>query len=349
MHFGDIVLEDVRNIPTQKLRLRNQHQKLRVIWLGRDLITNEHILALPLQYSQHPSTTTGAYRVRQITRVPREKQHDVKFLESIYWPQLSDAIDFNVKEHFNNLQKQNIATRDLQLQQPQDEEDIEQPQGVQPPILRHHPQAVAPPQEQQLQILQPPPGQPQPPQVLQPRQVMVKQQAVPLPAPLLHGPPPKVQAAPVPQAPQAVHRPAGKHYNPPRRPPPKAANIIDIPHEDGLQELLGQNLVDLSVDNGILQVDTNIDKKEQQLREDLIKQTIELQDFYEDDLSQYTEDDIKAATASELHNLSKRNIYGDVDIDKLTPEQQRRVIKTRWANGPLKARFVAKGLQSAHQ
>ena len=46
-------------------------------------------------------------------------------------------------------------------------------------------------------------------------------------------------------------------------PPPKAANIIDIPHEDELQELLGQNLVDISVDNGILQVATNIDKKEQ--------------------------------------------------------------------------------------
>ena len=56
----------------------------------------------------------------------------------------SDDIDFNTRERFNNLQKQNIATRDLQLQQPQDEEDIEQPQGVQPPVLRHHPQEVAP-------------------------------------------------------------------------------------------------------------------------------------------------------------------------------------------------------------
>ena len=32
--FGEIVLGDVRNIPSQKLRLRNQHQKLRGIWLG---------------------------------------------------------------------------------------------------------------------------------------------------------------------------------------------------------------------------------------------------------------------------------------------------------------------------
>ena len=110
---------------------------------------------------------------------------------------------------------------------------------------------------------------------------------------------------------------------------------------------------------GILQVATNIDKKEQQLQEDLIKQTIELQDFYEDDLSQYTEENIKAAIASELHSLGKKNIYGEVDIDSLEPKQQRRVVNTRWVigprssstsvddiditTGPLKARFVAKG------
>ena len=111
VHFGEIVLGDVRSIPTQKLRLRNQHQKPRGIWLSRDLITNEHILALPLQYSQHPSTTTGAYRCRQITRAPREEQHDIKFLESIYWPQLSDDIDLNVKEHVDVINRSRRRSR----------------------------------------------------------------------------------------------------------------------------------------------------------------------------------------------------------------------------------------------
>ena len=113
------------------------------------------------------------------------------------------------------------------------------------------------------------------------------------------------------------------------------------------------------MDGGILQVATNVDRKEQQLQKDLIKQTIELQDFNGDDLSQNTENDIKAAIASELHNLGKKNIYGEVDIDSLTSEQQRRVMKTRWVigprpsstsvddiditTGPLKAHFVAKG------
>ena len=187
----------------------------------------------------------------------------------------------------------------------------------------------------------------------------MKQQAAPLPAPLLQGPPPKAQAAPVPPAPQVAHRPAGKRYNPPRGPPPKAANIIDVPHEDELRGLFGPNLVDITVGSGILQLATNIDKKEKQLQEDLIKQTIELQDFYDDDLSQYTQDDIKAAIASELHSLGKKKVFGEADIDSLTPEQQHRVIKTRWVigprpsstsvddmditTGPLKAGFVARG------
>ena len=67
-----------------------------------------------------------------------------------------------------------------------------------------------------------------------------------------------------------------------------------------------------------MQVATNIEKKEQQLQEDIVKQMFELQDFYEDDLSQYTSDDIKTAIASELHNLGKKNIYGEVDIESLT-------------------------------
>ena len=65
--YRGCVLGDTRNIPTQMLRLSNQHQKLRGIWLGRDLVTNEHILALPLEYSEHPLTATGAYRCRHVT------------------------------------------------------------------------------------------------------------------------------------------------------------------------------------------------------------------------------------------------------------------------------------------
>ena len=173
---------------------------------------------------------------------------------------------------------------------------------------------------------------------------MVKQQVAPRPAPLLQGLPPKAQAVPVPASPGG-HRPAGKHCNHPHGPPPKAANIIDISHEEEHQAVLGPDLMDISVDSGILQVATNIDKKEQQLQEDLIKQTIELQDFYEDDLSH----DIKAAIPSELHSLGKKNIYSEVDIDSQTRKQRCRVIKTRWVSGPSRGKTRCQGIQSVHQ
>ena len=64
------------------------------------------------------------------------------------------------------------------------------------------------------------------------------------------------------------------------RPPPRpqAANIIDLPHADEHPVALGPDLVDISVESGILQVATNIDQTEHQLQEDLIKQTVELQE-----------------------------------------------------------------------
>ena len=120
------------------------------------------------------------------------------------------------------------------------------------------------------------------------------------------------------------------HYNQPRGPPPpqpQAANIIDLPQVEEHLAVLGPDLVDIFAESGILQVATNIDQTEQQLQEDLIKQTVELQDFYEDDLSQYTSDRIKTAIASELHSLSKKNVYSEVDIEPLTAEQRRQIIR----------------------
>ena len=50
--------------------------------------------------------------------------------------------------------------------------------------------------------------------------------------------------------------------------------------------MLGPDLIDISVGTGILQVTTNIDSVEHLLQEDLVKQTVKLQDVYENDLSQ---------------------------------------------------------------
>ena len=166
-----------------------------------------------------------------------------------------------------------------------------------------------------------------------------------------------MQAAHIPPAPSTVHRPAGKQPRGPPPPRPQATNIIDLPHTD--EHAIAPDLVDISVDSGILQVVTNIDQSEKQLQEDLVKQMVELQDFYKDDLSQHASEEIKAAIASELHSLGEKNIYGEVDIDSLTAKQRSHVIKTHWVirprpsstsvddisetSSPLKTRFIAKG------
>ena len=130
-------------------------------------------------------------------------------------------------------------------------------------------------------------------------------------------PPSNTQAVPIPHAPQAVHSLAGRHYNQPRGPPPRpqATNIIDLPQPAEPLIMLGPDLVGISVD-------ANIASTEQQLQEDLIRQTLELQAFHEDGLGQYIADNIKTITVSELHSLGKKNSYGEVDIDSLTSEER---------------------------
>ena len=83
--------------------------------------------------------------------------------------------------------------------------------------------------------------------------------------------------------------------------------------------MLGPDFVDISVDVSILQAAANIDSVEQQLQEDLIKQTVELQDFYEDDpqpaYSRRHQD-------SYCFSLGRKSMCGEVDIDSLTPEER---------------------------
>ena len=99
----------------------------------------------------------------------------------------------------------------------------------------------------------------------------------------------------------------------------------------------------------------NIDQVEQQLQEDLIKQTVELQDFYEDDLSQYTLDDIKPLllnftalarrTWGSRHRLTHRRTTSSHQdtLGHPTSTFASSVHDIEDASGPLKARFVAKG------
>ena len=135
-----------------------------------------------------------------------------------------------------------------------------------------------------------------------------------------------------------------KHYNHCRGPPPKAANSIDIPHDDAHRVVLGPDLVHIPVESGILQIATNIDEKEQQLQEDLIKQTIELQDFYED----WGEEHLRWGGHRQLDNSTTTSSHQD----KMGHRTSTIIYLCWWhrhSSWFLEGKVCCQGIQPAHQ
>ena len=84
--FGEAVLADTRYLVNYKLRQRNLDQKIKGSWTGKDPTTDEHLIALPPSYDNHPSVTGSIYKCRGITRLPRPNMWDTTFLATIHWP-----------------------------------------------------------------------------------------------------------------------------------------------------------------------------------------------------------------------------------------------------------------------
>ena len=53
------------------------------IWIGKDPTTDEHLIALPPVYDNHPSVTGSIYKCRGVTRLPRPNMWDTTFLATI--------------------------------------------------------------------------------------------------------------------------------------------------------------------------------------------------------------------------------------------------------------------------
>ena len=72
---------------------------------------------------------------------------------------------------------------------------------------------------------------------------------------------------------------------------------------------------------------------------------------YHDNIEQYSKEAVLTAMKKELDKLREKGTYAEVDNTTLTPEQLRKVVKTRWVVGDrpdpstseLRAHFVAKG------
>ena len=158
--------------------------------------------------------------------------------------------------------------------------------------------------------------------------------------PPIAGPPPAVHHRP---ATSAQDPPAGEQYNRPRvhhlEAPPSEASSVGF-----------ANLVDKTIQTDILRLEENIDQHESKLIKDLIFDSISLQ-YYDDDISQYSEAAVKEAISSELTSLHNKDLFDAVSSSDLSSEELKKVIKTKWVinsrpsqQGPsLKARFVAKG------
>ena len=73
LNFGETVYADIKRIGNRKLAIRNEHQKVTGIWLGRDHTTGQHLIALPDQHRDHPGVSgNNICKTRHVTRLPQE-------------------------------------------------------------------------------------------------------------------------------------------------------------------------------------------------------------------------------------------------------------------------------------
>ena len=344
LHFGKNIWAEIKNIPTKKLDSRNEPQKLKGIWLGRDTSTNEHLVALPRDtHRDHPSVSTTIYRCRGVTRMPSEQRFDAGFTSNIDWPtmEVMDDIEKASMQTFIQLRDSGTSLRASKAPRVPEVQPSHSayPSDYIPPTSKHPSPATSQPSTSS------PPGLAVP---FYPTSSTTGIQYKHPPAkappglhpPPLTGPPPAVHPRP---ATSAQHQPAGKQYNRPR------VHLLEAPPSEA-SSVGFANLVDKTIQTDILHLEENIDQHESKLIKDLIFDSISLQ-YYDDDISQYSEEAVKEAISSELASLVNKDLFDAVDSSTLLPEEIKKVIKTKWVIndrpsqlGPsLKARFVAKG------
>ena len=362
--FGEAVLADTRYLVNYKLRQRNLDQKIKGIWIGKDPTTDEHLIALPPIYDNHPSVTGSVYKRRGITRLPRPNMWDTTFLATIQWPPMEsmDYIEPDVSENYKYLQEHNTSTREQLAQQPPQFQPVQEQQH-QPQRQRREVVPKVPPEEPlgtttKALPLRPPPGLEQVP--AQPP-LGTTSTAPPVKAPPTAPPPKPAQPQPV-DGPQQ-HRPVGKHYN---RPRPQQAGAVLQQSTDNIDnsdaEVDPYNCYNLTMETKVLHFAVNEDKKEKRLQQELmLDHAVPLPSYhYHDNIEQYDKQEVLTAMKKELDKLRQKDMYEECDKSTLTPEQLRKVVKTRWVVGDrpdptttattgevhaseLRACFVAKG------
>ena len=333
--FGEAVLADTRYLVNYKLRQRNLEQKIKGIWIGKDPTTDEHLIALPPIYDNHPSVTGSVYKCRGITRLPRPNMWDTTFLATIHWPPMEsmDYIEPDVTENYKYLQEHNTSTREQLAQQPPQFQPVEQPaQRPRREVVPKVPPQEPPGTTTKALPLRPPPGLEQvQPQPAAPPGLGTTSKAPPVKAPPI-APPPK-PAQPQPVAGPQQHRPVGKHYNRPR--PQQAGAILQQAADTTDTEVDSHYCYNLTMETKVLHLAVNEDKKEKLLQQELmLDHAVLLPSYhYHDDIERYDKDLLLKAMKKELDKLRQKEMYEEVDSSTLSQEQLRKVVKTRWVVG----------------
>ena len=321
--FGEAVLADARYLVNYKLRQRNLDQKIKGIWIGKDPTTDEHLIAPPPVYDNHPSVTGSVYKCRGSTRLPRPNMWDTTFLATIQWPPMEsmDYIEPDVSENYKYLQEHNTSTREQLAQQPPQFQPVQDQQRPRreavpkvPPPERLGTTAKALP-------LRPPPGLEQVP-VQPPGPLGTTSKAPPAKAPPIAPPPQPARPQPV-VGPQQ-HRPVGKHYNPARPRPQQAGAILqqatNMNTDNNDTEIDSYNCYNLTMETKVLHLALNEDKKEKLLQQELmLDHAVLLPSYhYHDNIEQYDKQEVLTAMKKELDKLRQKDMYEEYDKSTLT-------------------------------
>ena len=363
LNFGEIVYADIKRIDNRKLAIRNEHQKVTGIWLGRDHTTGQHLIALPDQYRDHPGVSgNNVYKTRHVTRLPAEQQFNQTFLWTIEWPLFdishlpsvtdNEVIGESNVQVYQQLLQQNTSLREQRSHQPpQPTNDIAQPAAASSstspaaPTTNRSTSPAAPTTNRST-------TSPAAPTTIRPTSpaapsTIPHPPGLPLPKQLpgAHLRPPSLTSTPAsaststtarpvapPPAPPQTHRPAGRHRNPSR-----PVNVLDD-----------------SISSGVFHLAVNEHQEEAQQSASALLDNIILQPWYQDDLSSYDDKAIKQAMLNEFQQLQQQNVGTPVNKNTLSEQQRRSIIDTRWAiserpsssasaSSTLKARFCGKG------
>ena len=100
-------------------------------------------------------------------------------------------------------------------------------------------------------------------------------------------------------------------------------------------EVDSHNCYNLTMETKVLRLAVNEDRKEKLLQPELmLDHAVLLPSYhYHDNIEQYDKQEVLTAMKKELDKLRQKDVYEECDKSTLTPEQLRKVVKTRWEVG----------------